>query len=118
MLTPLQNGAMALLNKIYVFRIASTSKISGLKSVHTHSIKQFTGWSCNKSTVSAVHFDINPFTCSREEAGGGGGGGGKRGERGGRGGGKKSLNDFKFGTVIGRFPGEGAASVAMKGLIK
>ena len=44
-----------------------------------------------------MHFDRNPFTCSRE-------------------GGKKSLNDFKFGTFIGRFPSDGAASMAEKGL--
>ena len=27
-----------------------------------------------------------------------------------------SLNDFKFGTFIGRFPSDGAASMAVKGL--
>ena len=39
-----------------------------------------------------------------------GGGGG----RGGRGGGR--LHDFKFGTFICRFPSDGAASKAVKGL--
>ena len=39
------------------------------------------------------------------------GGGGGRG-----GGGGGGLNDFKFGTVIGRFPSDGAASMAVKGL--
>ena len=29
---------------------------------------------------------------------------------------KKSLNDFTFGTFIGRFPSDGAASLAAKGL--
>ena len=29
---------------------------------------------------------------------------------------KKSLNDFKFGTIMGRFPSDGAASMAEKGL--
>ena len=29
----------------------------------------------------------------------------------------KSLSGFKFGTVIGRFPSDGAASMAVKGLI-
>ena len=29
---------------------------------------------------------------------------------------KKSLNDFKFGTSIGRFSSDGAASTAAKGL--
>ena len=29
---------------------------------------------------------------------------------------KKSLNGFKFGTFIARFPSEGAASVTVKGL--
>ena len=33
-----------------------------------------------------------------------------------RGRGGKSLNDFKFGTFIGRFPSDGAASMAEKGL--
>ena len=30
---------------------------------------------------------------------------------------KKKLNDFKFGTSIGRFPSEGEASTAVKGLM-
>ena len=30
--------------------------------------------------------------------------------------GENCLNEFKFGTFIGRFPSEGAASVAVKGL--
>ena len=30
--------------------------------------------------------------------------------------GEKSLNDFKFGTFAGRFPSDGAASMAVKGL--
>ena len=30
---------------------------------------------------------------------------------------KKSLNDFKCGTFTGRFPSDGAASMAVKGLI-
>ena len=29
---------------------------------------------------------------------------------------KESLNDFKFGTFVGRFPSDGAASMAVKGL--
>ena len=28
----------------------------------------------------------------------------------------ESLNDYKFGTFIGRFPSDGAESMAMKGL--
>ena len=32
--------------------------------------------------------------------------------------GQKSPNDFEFGTLTGRFPNDGAASVAVKGLIK
>ena len=28
----------------------------------------------------------------------------------------KSLNDFKFGIFTGRFPGDGAASMTVKGL--
>ena len=30
---------------------------------------------------------------------------------------QKSLNGFKFGTLIGRFPSDDAASMAVKGLI-
>ena len=30
--------------------------------------------------------------------------------------GGKSLNDFKFGTIVGRFQSDGVASMAMKGL--
>ena len=29
---------------------------------------------------------------------------------------RKKLNDFKFATFIGRFPSDGAASMAVKGL--
>ena len=29
----------------------------------------------------------------------------------------KGLNDFKFGTFIGYFPSDGAASIAVKGLM-
>ena len=47
-----------------------------------------------------MHFGRDPFTCSCEGRLGGGG----------------SLNDFKSGTVIGRFANDGAASTAMKGL--
>ena len=32
--------------------------------------------------------------------------------------GEKSLNDFKFGTFIGRFPNAGGANMAVKGLSK
>ena len=35
---------------------------------------------------------------------------------GGGGGGGGSLHDFKFGTSTGRFPSEGAAAMAVKGL--
>ena len=31
-------------------------------------------------------------------------------------GGKKSHDDFQFGTFVDRFPSDGAASVAVKGL--
>ena len=50
---------------------------------------------------------------SRAHAKGGGGGGGDGGG-GGRGG---SLNNFRFRTFIGHFPSDGAASLAVKGLI-
>ena len=35
----------------------------------------------------------------------------------GGGGGDLDLDDFKFGTFTGRFPSDGAASMAVKGLI-
>ena len=53
-----------------------------------------------------MHFDRSPFTRSCEAVAGGGGGGGGGG----------SLNDFKFGTFIGRFLSEGAASMAVEEL--
>ena len=40
---------------------------------------------------------ISPFTCSSEV-------------------GKSHLNDFAFGIFLGRFPSDGAASMAVKGL--
>ena len=40
--------------------------ISGLKSAHIHTSKQYIWWSYNKSTFSTVHLDRNPFTCSRK----------------------------------------------------
>jgi len=43
-----------------------------------------------------VHFDRSPFTRSCEAVAGG------------------SLKDFKFGTFIGRFLSEGAASMAVE----
>jgi len=52
----------------------------------------------SKSTFSTVHFGRSPFTCSGEE-------------------GEKSLNDFRFGTSIGRFQSDCAASTEVKGLI-
>ena len=75
-------------------------KISGLKSAHIHSCKQYIGWSYNKSTFSVVHFDraqVKGCVC------GGGGGGG--------------LDYFKFGTFICRFLSYGAASTAVKWLM-
>ena len=77
--------------------IATAFEISGLKSAHIHGSKQYIWWSCNNSTFSTVHFDRNPFTCLYE-------------------GGKTSLNGFKFGTHTGRFPSDGAASMAVNGL--
>ena len=51
-----------------------------------------------KPTFDIVHFCRTPFTCSSD------GGGGEEG-----------LNDFKFGTFIGRFLSDDAASMAVKG---
>ena len=45
-----------------------------------------------------MHFHRNPFTCSCER-------------------GQKGLNALKFGTFIGRFQSDGAAGMAVKGLI-
>ena len=77
---------------------ATACKIYGLKSAHIHASCIFDGPITNLLSVCTVHFDRSPFTCSCE-------------------GGQKSLNGFKFGTLIGRFPGEGTASLAAKGLI-
>ena len=44
-----------------------------------------------------MHFDRNPFTCSRERG--------------------SDLNDFKFGTFIGRRPSDTLANMAVKGLM-
>ena len=52
-----------------------------------------------------MYFHRNRFTCSCKGRGWGGGGGGE------------GLNDLKFGTFIGRFPSDGATSMAVKGLI-
>ena len=48
-----------------------------------------------------MRFDRIPFTCSCEGEGGGGGGG---------------LTNFKFGNFSGRYPSDGAVSMAAKGL--
>ena len=62
-----------------------------------------------------MHFDrLKSFyvlTDAKVCVGGGGGGGGGERER-------ERPNDFKFGTVISRFPSDGAASIAVKGLNK
>ena len=60
-----------------------------------HACKQYIWY---KSTFNTVHFDRSPFTCSRQGGGG--------------------LNDFKLGIFIARFQSDGAASMAVKGLIK
>ena len=41
-------------------------KVSGLKSAHIHSSKQYIWWSYNKPTLNTVHFDKNPFLCSND----------------------------------------------------
>ena len=66
---------------------APACKISGLKSAHMHARKQYLWWSYNKFAFNTVHFDRSPFRCSLD-------------------GGKKSLNDFEFGTFTGRFPND------------
>ena len=69
--------------------------ICGLKSAHIHACRPHISWSYDKPTFNTVHFDRNPLSCSCK--------------------GRKSLNDFKFGTFTGRFPNDGAASMAVKG---
>ena len=84
----------------YLFNpfIAPACKISEQKkNAHIHTCKQCIWWSCNKSAFSIVHFDRSPFTCSCEGM-------------------EKILNNFKFGTFIGRFPNGDSTSMAMKGL--
>ena len=80
--------------------ISPACKISGLKSAHTHACKQYVWRSYNKPTVNTVQSDRRPFTrsCQAEKEG------------------KKSLNDFKFGRFIRRFPSDGAACMAVEGL--
>ena len=99
-------GEMAhkrLLITIIIFNplTAPACKMSGLRSAPIHAWKQHIWRSCNKSTFNTVRFDINLFTCSCMGRGGEG---------------VRSLNDFKFGTFIGRFQSAGAASMAVKGL--
>ena len=84
------------LSKVNPFT-ASACKISGLKGTYIHACKQSIWWYYNKSTFNTVHFDRNPFKCSSE-------------------GGKKGINNFQFGTFIGRFKSDSAASMAVKGL--
>ena len=57
---------------------APACKMSGLKSAHKHSCKQYIWWSRYKSALNTVHFDRSPlaFTCSFK--------------------GGKSHNDFQF----------------------
>ena len=77
---------------------ATACTISGLKSARTHASRQYIWWSYNKSTFNIEHFDRNPFHVLTWR-------------------GKKSFNVFKFGTFMGRFPSDSAASVAVKGLM-
>ena len=75
---------------------APACKTFRLKSAHIHACKQYIWWSYNKSTFNTVHFGRSPFTCSGEERG--------------------NRNHFKFGTSVGRFSSDSAASTAVKGL--
>ena len=62
-----------------------------------HTYKQYIWRFYYQSAFSIVHFDRNYFTCSCKRE-------------------RKSLHDFKFGTFTGRFPSDGAASMAVKEL--
>ena len=72
---------------------AQARKSSGLNCAHIHACKQHIGWACNKPTFTNVQFGRSPFTCSCEE--------------------RKNLNDFKFGTFVGRSLSDGATSKMM-----
>ena len=73
-------------------------KISGLKRAHIHPCKQYIRWSYKKNLLSILCILIEVLSGVHEKGGGGG------------------LNDFKFSTFIGRFPSDGAASMAVKEL--
>ena len=76
---------------------APARKFSGLKSVHIHAANStFDGPITILLSVLCILVEV----LSRAQAKSG-----------------KSLNDFKFGTSIGRFPSDGAASTAVKGLM-
>ena len=62
MLSNLDDGSSSYINPF----TATACKISGLKRAHIHSCKQYSWWSCNKSTFSTVLFDRSPFTCPCE----------------------------------------------------
>ena len=73
--------------------------ISGLKSAHIHSCKQYIWWSYNKSAFNAAHFNSNPFTSSYE--------------------GDKNawlVSNLAL-TSDGRFPSDIAVNMAVKGLM-
>ena len=79
---------------------APACKFSGLKSVHLHACKEHIWWSDDNSVFNFVHFDfffkliLLPLM--------------RKGEKG--------FNAFRFGTLIGGFRNDGAASMSVKGL--
>ena len=77
--------------------------ISGLKSVHLHSCKQYIYWSC-KNILSVLCILIEVLSHAHLKQGGGGGA-------------FQVFKDFKFDTFTGDFPSDSMASMAVKGLM-
>ena len=78
---------------------APACKISRLKSAHIHACKQYIWSPYNKNELSILCILTKIPSCVQAKSP------------------LKSLNSgFKFGTFIGRFPSDGIASMAVKGL--
>ena len=76
--------------------LAPACKLSGLKNAHIHACKQYIWWSYT-NLLSELCILIEILSPAHAKA-------------------AKSLNNFKFGLFIGRFPSDEAASMAVKGL--
>ena len=80
---------------------APTSKISGLKGAQIHACRQYIWRSCNKIYFQYCSFWYKSFQMLMRRV--------KKTKT-------KKRNGFRFGTFIGRFPSDGAAIMAVKGL--